>query len=80
MTRSVQNHRTGVTATVSCPGATATEFDTAFTEFKAVLGKLRSIQGQYQVAPDGETAPLGPNLPNQNPPRGTGATFGGSEA
>jgi hypothetical protein len=24
--------------------------------------------------PDGETAPLGPNLPNQNPPRGTGAT------
>ena len=34
--------------------ATAAEFDKIFTEFKQVLGKLRSLQGKYQLAPDRE--------------------------
>jgi len=34
--------------------ATAAEFDKIFAEFKQVLGKLRSLQGRYQLAPDKE--------------------------
>jgi len=34
--------------------ATAAEFDKIFTEFKKVLGKLRSLQSKYQLAADSE--------------------------